>query len=347
MSFSEYDLRILSELSYEDLTKNYIEEHGIEKVNSPNHSVPLEKMGGLENFLSSNKLRDKWELVLTLQGIFEKEEVIQSLKQNSFSNEYLDAFLFRNVTMGKYVIAFRGTNFSIFKPQFWRDMVENLNPLFLSDKKDNRQFFHAIIFVLWVLKQSFFVTNGFNIQAFIEEQDKNFPNRTQEHIMIDNLSLIGHSKGGGLVQKVIYYFSNYSVYFNLSTTFCAPPLLVTNIITRKGETIPFKQLAQNFETLSYYNCINYSINKDKVIFGLTRLYVLYIKIILLKQVLKAKQYKKLLPFMLIKIELDFVGGDRIIVSSVKALTRHRIAKMFDKNFDKNGNLKSKNHKYFL
>ncbi|MGP4107952.1 hypothetical protein [Virgibacillus sp. L01] len=342
MSFSEYDLRLLSELSYKDLTKMYIDLYGHEKVNNPTHVLPLEEMPDLETLISPKRKRDQWELILTLQGIFHQGEVTQP-----FHNEYLDAFLFRNVTMNKYVIAFRGTNFSIFQPQFWRDMAENLNPLFLSNKKDNRQIFHAINFVHLVLQQSPFMTSNFNIQAFIEEQDKSFPFRTEEYIVVDNLSLIGHSKGGGLVQKVIYYFTNYNVLFSMSTTFCAPPLIVTNIVTRKGDIIPFKQFVKDFITLDYYKCINYSVNSDRVIFVLTRMYVLYVKGILLKQALKNKEYKKLLPTVLTKVELDFASDDRIIFSKVKSLTRHRIGKMFDRNFDKNGNLKSRIYKYFL
>ncbi|NHH93112.1 hypothetical protein GOICGAJE_01641 [Bacillus sp. MB95] len=345
MSFSEYDLRLLCEITYMDLTKAYSDQHGIAKVNDANHSVLLKDLNVVKDHVSVKNLTAQWELILTLQGLLSEDSTIKSLEQKSLTNEYLDAFLFKNATEDEYVVSFRGTNFSIFNPQFWKDMTENLNPLFLSNKKSNRQFFHAQTFMLLVLK--IFGSNFCDFQAFIKEQDDNSSMRDVAPIRIENLSLVGHSKGGGLAQKVIYYFGNFNIHFRKSTTFCAPPFLVTSIIMKKEESIPFNQFRDDVKPFDYYNCTNYSIHRDRVIFTLTRIYVLFIKGMLLRRTLKKKKYKKVLPILFSSINLDFAGEDRIIISPVKALTRHRIAKMFDKNFDKNGNLKSKNHKYFL
>ncbi|WP_137792044.1 hypothetical protein [Bacillus sp. E(2018)] len=213
-------------------------------------------------------------------------------------------------------------------------MAENLNPLFLSNESKETQFYHACNFIMAILNSVFknFTIYGVPFEAF---------KPLKKPFTLFDFSLTGHSKGGGLVQKLIYYFSTVlNLHFsNDSTTFCAPQLLVTSINTKKGDFIPFNQFKEGIITLplTSYPLRNYEIYNDRVIRGLSSLYRVYVKYLLIRKAISAKQKSKLPSIIQTRVVTDYIGENIVVHSKVKSFKRHGIINMFTNHFDSNGN----------
>lgn len=275
MSITSLDLRILSELSYLDLDKYYAIAHKGYK-----QRVLIRDLGNglLENefynFMKQNgsifnkedviRVLSKWELFGSVQTY------IKSSKSKVPNNPLFNAFAFRYLDsqIDKIAIIFRGSN-PRNEDQWKEDMKVNLTLFFTKQISNERisQLDLASSFVMFIMKNE-----GFEGCEIIEKD--NYRNSEKSYDYTKKVFLTGHSKGGFLVQQVVFL---HELIYNIKVqgvTFAATPIEGINILV---ELLKEKKAVSHNCNIQQFSNINFLLKRDKVLIGLRfrRLYEFY------------------------------------------------------------------------